>query len=182
MYREVSCDAERSKTVDSGLLNNDTVFNIMAEQRLLKSDPVLNKLLNSNMSIFIKAVNQYVSMPCAKRHCFLRCIILALTEGFLQLWRIFWFDQDTLQMAFDIKPQSVKKLKVLTRYFFNAETPELEDVLGKGNEDKYCYLVYKKKKYRVQVLFYYFKDLDDEGICRVEIEVLNLEGGGQIIS
>lgn len=56
----------------------------------------------------------------------------------------FWFDQDTLQMAFDINPQSVrgnKKLKVLTRYFFNAETPELENVLGKGNEDNYCYLV-----------------------------------------
>lgn len=56
----------------------------------------------------------------------------------------FWFDQDTLQMAFDINPQSVrgnKKLKVLTRYFFGAETPELEDILGKGNEDKYRYLV-----------------------------------------
>lgn len=55
----------------------------------------------------------------------------------------FWFDQDTLQMAFDINPQSVrgnKKLKVLTRFFFNAETPELDDVLGKGNEDKYKYL------------------------------------------
>lgn len=59
LYKEVSCDDERGKTTNNGILNNDTVFNIMAEQRLLKSDPVLNKLLNSNMSIFIKAVNQY---------------------------------------------------------------------------------------------------------------------------
>ena len=43
-------------------------------------------------------------------------------------------------------------------------------------------VVYKKKKYRVQVPFYYFKDFDDTGICRVEIEVLTLENGGQIIS
>lgn len=55
-----------------------------------------------------------------------------------------WFDADTLQMAFDINPQSVrgnKKLKILTRKFFNHETPELTDILGKGNEDKYKYLV-----------------------------------------
>lgn len=54
-----------------------------------------------------------------------------------------YFNQDTLQMAFDISPDLVrgsKKLKVLTRYFFHSETPELSDVLGKGNEDKYKYL------------------------------------------
>lgn len=55
-----------------------------------------------------------------------------------------WFDADTLQMAFDINPQSVrgnKKLKILTRKFYGHETPELTDILGKGNEDKYKYLV-----------------------------------------
>ena len=55
-----------------------------------------------------------------------------------------WFDADTLQMAFDINPQLVrgnKKLKLLTRKFFGHETPELTDILGRGNEDKYRYLV-----------------------------------------
>lgn len=54
-----------------------------------------------------------------------------------------YFDHDTLQMAFDICSELVrgsKGLKALTRYFFNAETPELSDILGKGNEDKYRYL------------------------------------------
>lgn len=62
---------------------------------------------------------------------------------FFDFGKKFYFDQDTLQMAFDINPQTVRNsrgLKVLTRFFFNAETPELSDVLGKGNEDKYRYL------------------------------------------
>lgn len=62
---------------------------------------------------------------------------------FFSYGKKFYFNQDTLQMAFDINPQSVrgsKKLKVLTRFFFHAETPELDDVLGRGNEDKYRYL------------------------------------------
>lgn len=62
---------------------------------------------------------------------------------FYDLGKQFYFNEDTLQMAFDINPNSVrgsKKLKVLTRFFYHAETPELEDVLGKGNEDKYRYL------------------------------------------
>lgn len=59
LYREVAFDPERSRTSRDGILCNDTVFSIMAEQSLLKSDPVLNKLLNSNMSVFIKAVNRY---------------------------------------------------------------------------------------------------------------------------
>lgn len=55
-----------------------------------------------------------------------------------------WFNADTRQMAFDINPQIVRgttKLKVLTRRLFGHETPELTDILGKGNEDKYKYLV-----------------------------------------
>lgn len=55
-------------------------------------------------------------------------------------------------------------------------------IMDDGMELYWVDVVYKKKKYRVQVPFYIFKDLEDEGVCRVEIEVLNLEGGGQIIS
>lgn len=56
----------------------------------------------------------------------------------------FWFDDDTLQMAFNLNPKTVRgnnKLKLLTRRIFGHETPELSDVLGRGNEDKYRYLV-----------------------------------------
>ena len=52
----------------------------------------------------------------------------------------FFADHDTLQMAFNIDPTVVKGnkgLKRLTRYFFNEETPELVDILGKGNEGKF---------------------------------------------
>ena len=54
-----------------------------------------------------------------------------------------WFDEDTLQMAFDLNPKSVSgsnKLKNLTRKIFGHETAELTDILGKNNEDKYRYL------------------------------------------
>lgn len=55
----------------------------------------------------------------------------------------FYFNNNTLQMAFDLNPTSVrmsKALKSLTRRLFHHETPELSDILGKGNEDKYRYL------------------------------------------
>lgn len=54
-----------------------------------------------------------------------------------------WFDEDTLQIAFNLNPgvgKGSKKLKALTRKIFGHETPELSDILGKGNEDKYRYL------------------------------------------
>lgn len=54
-----------------------------------------------------------------------------------------WFDDDTQQMAFVLSPKVVrgsKKLKILTRKLLHCETPELEDILGRGNEDKYRYL------------------------------------------
>ncbi|WP_304427859.1 DNA polymerase [uncultured Clostridium sp.] len=53
------------------------------------------------------------------------------------------WDEDTLQMAFNLNPTIIKGnngLKNLTRKFFDMETPELTDLLGKGNEDKYRYL------------------------------------------
>ena len=49
----------------------------------------------------------------------------------------YWFDHDTLQMAFNINPTNFKRskgLKQMTRFFFKHETPELSDLLGKGNE------------------------------------------------
>ena len=55
-------------------------------------------------------------------------------------------------------------------------------IIDEGMEMYWIDVKYKKKKYRVQVPFYYFKDFDDSGICRVEIEVLTLENGGQVIS
>lgn len=58
-----------------------------------------------------------------------------------------WFDDDTLNMAFNINPKIVRGnngLKNLTRRLFGHETPELSDVLGKGNEDKYRYLADKE--------------------------------------
>lgn len=54
-----------------------------------------------------------------------------------------WFDEDTLQIAFNLNPgvgKGSKKLKALTRKIFGHETPELTDILGRGNEDKYRYL------------------------------------------
>lgn len=54
-----------------------------------------------------------------------------------------WFDDDTLVMGFNIDPKAVRgnvKLKNMTRRVFHHETPELTDVLGKGNEDKYRWL------------------------------------------
>ena len=57
-----------------------------------------------------------------------------------------YFDDDTLQMAFVLNPKVVRganKLKMLTRRLLGCETPELDDILGKGNEDKYKYLVDK---------------------------------------
>lgn len=55
-------------------------------------------------------------------------------------------------------------------------------IIDDGMEMYWIDVVYKKKNYRVQVPFYYFKDFEDSGICRVEIEVLTLENGGQVIS
>lgn len=56
-----------------------------------------------------------------------------------------YWNNDTMQMAFNLNPKAAKgkynnKLKGLTRRLFNHETPELTEILGKGNEDKYRYL------------------------------------------
>lgn len=54
-----------------------------------------------------------------------------------------YWDDDSMQLAFNLNPKVVKgnnKLKTITRRLFNAETPELSDILGKGNEDKFRYI------------------------------------------
>lgn len=55
-------------------------------------------------------------------------------------------------------------------------------IIDDGMEMYWLEVKYSGKKYRVQVPFYYFKDLGKEGICKVEMEVLTLVGGGKIIS
>lgn len=54
-----------------------------------------------------------------------------------------FFNSDTLQMAFILSPRVVRGavgLKNLTHRLFGHDTPELSEILGKGNEDKFRYL------------------------------------------
>ena len=55
-------------------------------------------------------------------------------------------------------------------------------ILADGMEMYWLEIQYKNKPYRCQVPYYVFKDLETTGICVVEIEVLTLEGGEQVIS
>lgn len=60
-----------------------------------------------------------------------------------------YWNNDTMQLAFNLNPKVAKgkynnKLKGLTRRVFGHETPELSDLLGKKNEDKYKYLKDKR--------------------------------------
>lgn len=55
-------------------------------------------------------------------------------------------------------------------------------IIDDGMEIYWLEATYAGKKYRIQVPFYYFKDLNEEGVCRVQMEVLNIEGGGKVIS
>ena len=55
-------------------------------------------------------------------------------------------------------------------------------IIDDGMELYWLEVSYNEKKYRVQVPFYIFKDLNKTGICAVEIEVLTLQGGEKVIS
>lgn len=55
-------------------------------------------------------------------------------------------------------------------------------IIDDGMEIYWLEADYKGRKYRIQVPFLYFKDFDEKGVCRVQIEVLNIEGGGKVIS
>ena len=64
--------------------------------------------------------------------------------------------------------------------FVNYESKRA--IIDDGMEMYWLEISYNKKKYRCQIPYYVFKDLDKTGICVVEIEVLTLEGGEKIIS
>lgn len=54
-----------------------------------------------------------------------------------------WFDADTMQMSFNLDPFLTKRknsLKYITHKMLKCWTPELSDVLGHGNEDKFRYI------------------------------------------
>ena len=55
-------------------------------------------------------------------------------------------------------------------------------VLDDGMEVYWLDIDYEGKKYRCQTAFYYYRALKDSGITVVNAEILQLEGGGQIIS
>lgn len=55
-------------------------------------------------------------------------------------------------------------------------------IIDDGMEIYWLEAEYEGKQYRIQVPFYYFKDFSEQGVCRVQIEVLNIEGGGKVIS
>lgn len=70
--------------------------------------------------------------------------------------------------------------RTYVRDFVNYEAKRA--ILADGMEMYWLEIVYKNKPYRCQVPFYIFKDLETTGICVVEIELLTLEGGEQVIS
>ena len=70
--------------------------------------------------------------------------------------------------------------RTYVRDFVNYEAKRA--IIADGMEMYWLEVVYKNKPYRCQVPFYIFKDLETTGICVVELEVLTLEGGEQIIS
>jgi DNA polymerase I-like protein with 3'-5' exonuclease and polymerase domains len=62
----------------------------------------------------------------------------------------FWFDEDTRILSFNVNPTVIKrsnKLKDLTHRLFNHMTPELSDILGEHNENKFAYLEDKRVAY-----------------------------------
>lgn len=72
------------------------------------------------------------------------------------------------------------KSRTYIKDFVNYEAKRA--IMDDGMELYWLEVLYKNRKYRVQCPFYIFKDLDETGICVVEIEVLNMEGGEKVIS
>jgi len=59
LYNEVQSSFGMSKVCVGDIYDNDTVYGMLSKQQLLRGDPVLAKLLESNMSIFTKAVKRH---------------------------------------------------------------------------------------------------------------------------
>lgn len=55
-------------------------------------------------------------------------------------------------------------------------------ITADGMELYWLEATYNNKPYRIQIPFYYYKNLGDSGICKVNVEVLTLVGGGKVIS
>lgn len=55
-------------------------------------------------------------------------------------------------------------------------------LVDNGMEMYWLDVEYNGLKYKMQVPFYYFKDLKETGICRVEMEIIHTMDGGKIIS
>lgn len=55
-------------------------------------------------------------------------------------------------------------------------------IIDQGMEMYWLDVVYNDRNYRMQIPFYRFKNMKESGICKVQLELLTLEGGGKIIS
>ena len=110
-------------------------------------------------------------------------------KAFIDSDRYFYFDDDTMQMSFNLCSKLIKgsnKLKNLTRKLFGHETPELTDILGKGNEDKYRFLSDKETAaiygcadadYTLQVFLFLVKLMSPEmyeNYHRLDVPLLNI--------
>lgn len=117
---------------DFGIDNFDDVLeDAVVTEQLVDSNRELYTLVPRTVRIKRNAINLTGhNVMFDARVCF--------SEG-----HTYWFNDDTLQISFNINPQSVRgdnKLKNLTRRILQHETPELTTILGKGNEDKFRYL------------------------------------------
>lgn len=74
---------------------------------------------------------------------------------------------------------NVESIEYVTDYV-NYETRRAS--MDDGMELYWIEAKYHDKKYRVQIPYCYYKSMQDNGICKVNMEVLNLVGGGQLIS
>lgn len=83
---------------------------------------------------------------------------------------------DGQQIPADYVAKNISYVKAYVNYELHRGT------VDDGMEVYWIDILYKKKKYRAQIPFYYAKDLSSEGICRVEMELIDLESGGQVIT
>ena len=74
---------------------------------------------------------------------------------------------------------TVKDIATVTEYV-NYE--KRRAVMDEGLELYWVEIVYSNKKYRTTIPFNVFRQLNNDGICKVEMEVLTLEGGEKVVS
>jgi hypothetical protein len=59
LYLETDRSPDGRKEIADGFLSNDVVYDILARQKILRSDPVLSQLLQVEMSVFTAAVDRH---------------------------------------------------------------------------------------------------------------------------